>query len=89
MQRTGSGFRVEDVQTFRTALLFPRYTETVRRAVFYRRVLGDVRQLPGVTQASYISFLPMTMRGGYPGRRARRSDCHRRDHGPHGEPPLR
>ena len=64
VQSTDPGFRVEDVQTFRTALPFPRYMQTMRRAAFYRRVLGEVRQLPGVTQASYISFLPMTMRGG-------------------------
>jgi putative ABC transport system permease protein len=38
--------------------------QTTRRAAFYRRVLGDVRHLPGVSQAAYISFLPMTMRGG-------------------------
>ena len=64
VQSTDPGFRVEDVQTFRTALPFPRYEQTTRRAAFYRRVLGEVRQLPGVSQAAYISFLPMTMRGG-------------------------
>ena len=64
VQSTDPGFRVEDVQTFRTALPFPRYEQTMRRAAFYRRVLGEVRQLPGVSQAAYISFLPMTMRGG-------------------------
>ncbi|HEY4229466.1 MAG TPA: FtsX-like permease family protein, partial [Thermoanaerobaculia bacterium] len=31
---------------------------------FYRRVLADVRELPGVRSAAYISFLPMLMRGG-------------------------
>ena len=31
---------------------------------FYSRVLDAVHALPGVQSASYISFLPMTMRGG-------------------------
>jgi predicted permease len=60
VQSTDPGFRVEDVQTFRTALPFPRYEQTMRRAAFYRRVLGEVRHVPGVSQAAYISFLPMT-----------------------------
>jgi hypothetical protein len=31
---------------------------------FYTRVLSDVRALPGVRSAAYISFLPMVMTGG-------------------------
>jgi putative ABC transport system permease protein len=64
VQETNPGFQVEGVQTLRTALPMPRYAETSRRTAFYRRVLADVRRLPGVRQAAYISYLPMTMRGG-------------------------
>jgi len=42
----------------------PRYEPTARRVTFYEGVLADVRALPGVTGASYISYLPMVMRGG-------------------------
>lgn len=64
VQNTDPGFRVEGVQTLRTALPLPRYASTARRTAFYRRVIDGVRQLPGVQQAAYISYLPMTMRGG-------------------------
>jgi hypothetical protein len=42
----------------------PKYEQTARRAQFYTSVLDDVRILPGVASAAYISFLPMVMRGG-------------------------
>jgi predicted permease len=48
----------------RTALPMPKYEKTIRREEFYTRVLTDVRHLPGVTSAAYISFLPMVARGG-------------------------
>src|SRR5262249_8082760 len=47
-----------------TALPLPRYEPTAQRVQFYRRVLSDVREMPGVRSAAYISFLPMLMRGG-------------------------
>ena len=50
--------------TLRTALPLPRYDSTARRVEFYRRVLTEVRALPGVESAAYISFLPMAMGGG-------------------------
>ena len=31
---------------------------------FYARVLGDVRALPGVANAAYVSFVPLAFRGG-------------------------
>jgi predicted permease len=34
------------------------------RKQFYDQVLGEIHALPGVTHAAYISYLPMTMRGG-------------------------
>jgi putative ABC transport system permease protein len=64
VQNTDPGFVVEGIQTLRTALPLPRYDATARRTAFYRRVIEGVRQLPGVRQAAYISYLPMTMRGG-------------------------
>jgi predicted permease len=64
VQATPTGFRPEGVLTLRTWLPLPKYDMTTRRMAFYNRVLADVHALPGVKSAAYISFLPMTMRGG-------------------------
>jgi putative ABC transport system permease protein len=64
VQQTDPGFRSDNILTLRTALPMPKYNVTERREQFYDRVLSETRALPGVTSASYISFLPMTMRGG-------------------------
>jgi putative ABC transport system permease protein len=64
IEATDPGFRAGGVLTLQTALPLPKYNETARRAAFYTRVLSAVRALPGVSSAAYISFLPMTMRGG-------------------------
>lgn len=64
IQATDPGFRTENLLTMRTALPLPKYLKTDTRVEFYTRVLSEVRQLPGVTHAAYISFLPMVMRGG-------------------------
>ena len=64
VQQIDPGFRADNVLTMRTALPSPKYSATERRQQFYDRVLSETRALPGVTGASYISFLPMTMRGG-------------------------
>lgn len=64
VQATPPGFRSEGVITLRTWLPLPKYDQTARRMTFYNRVLADVRALPGVKSAAYISFLPMTVRGG-------------------------
>ncbi|MEO8450224.1 MAG: ABC transporter permease [Gemmatimonadota bacterium] len=42
----------------------PTYDSPSSRHSFYTRVLSDVRALPGVTGAGYVSFLPMVMGGG-------------------------
>jgi predicted permease len=42
----------------------PKYDAVARREQYYRRVLSGMRELPGVTDAAFISFLPMAMRGG-------------------------
>jgi putative ABC transport system permease protein len=64
VQSTPSGFTSDHVLTARTFLPWSRYGEQAVRVEFYRRVLGEVAALPGVTAAAYTSYLPMTMRGG-------------------------
>lgn len=64
VQSTDPGFRTENVLTLRTSLPMPKYEARPPREVFYRRVLEQVRQMPGVTGAAYTSFLPMVHRGG-------------------------
>ena len=64
VQQIDPGFRPDGVLTLRTALPMPAYRATAAKQQFYDRVLADVRALPGVTSAAYISFLPMVMRGG-------------------------
>ncbi|MBY0502561.1 MAG: ABC transporter permease [Bryobacteraceae bacterium] len=59
------GFRTANTLTFRTSLPMPKYETTGRREDFYQRVLGEVRQLPGVRAAAVISFRPLgDFRGG-------------------------
>ncbi|MGE4068848.1 MAG: ABC transporter permease [Vicinamibacterales bacterium] len=64
VQGIDPGFRTDGVLTLRTQLPLPEYESTARRQQFYDRVIGDIRALPGVSNAAYISFLPMVMRGG-------------------------
>jgi predicted permease len=64
VQGVHPGFRADGVLTLRTALPLPRYDPTATRLRFYDSVLADVRALPGVQGAAFISFLPMVMRGG-------------------------
>ena len=64
IQSVDPGFRADNVLTMRTALP-PRYATEASRERFYTQVLTDVRRLPGVANAAYITFLPMgSMRGG-------------------------
>ena len=81
IQSRDPGFRADSLLTLRTTLPLPRYAATGTRVAFYGRVIEQVRGLPGVSNAAYISFLPMVMRGGIwgvglPGRAA---DADRRD----------
>src|SRR5262249_54154994 len=64
LQSLDPGFRPEGVLTMRTNLPLQRYAKTQARAALYRRILSDVRALPGVSSAGYASGLPMVMRGG-------------------------
>ena len=58
------GFRTENVLTVRTALPFPKYDLVARRTQYYDRVLAEVRALPGVRSAAFVTGLPLVMRGG-------------------------
>lgn len=58
------GFRVENVTAMRTALPLSKYGVVAARESFYRRVLQDLRALPGIDSAGYITGLPMEMTGG-------------------------
>ncbi len=64
IQSINPGFQTDNTITLRTTLPMPRYEDRAVREQFYTRVLDSVKQLPGVQNAAYISFLPMTMRGG-------------------------
>ncbi len=64
VQAINPGFRTEGVLTLRTALPLPKYDKVSVRKEFYNKVLTEVRRLPGVTDAAYISALPMVWRGG-------------------------
>lgn len=64
VERVDPGFRPDNLLTMRTQLPIAQYSQTEERLRYYARVLGDVARLPGVQSASYISWLPMTMRGG-------------------------
>ncbi len=64
IQGTDPGFRADRVLTLHTPVTGPRYEKTVTRCAFYKRVLDDVRALPGVESAAYTSSLPMVWKGG-------------------------
>jgi predicted permease len=64
IQGRDPGFRPEGVLTLRTDLPASKYAVTARRAEFYNQVLDQIRAVPGVTNAAYISGLPMVWRGG-------------------------
>ncbi len=64
IQSVDPGFRSEGVLTLETALPMTKYQVVAKRTAFYRGVLSEIQALPGVTDAAYISFLPMVMGGG-------------------------
>jgi predicted permease len=65
VQQVDPGFDASGVLTLRTPMPLPKYQLVEARARLYDRVLTDVRQLPGVARAAYISFVPLgPMRGG-------------------------
>jgi putative ABC transport system permease protein len=58
------GFRGEHVLTLRTTLPLPRYRGVDARNEFYSRVLERIRELPGVVDAGFTSWIPYTNSGG-------------------------
>lgn len=64
VQATDPGFNPDNVLTLQTALPLPKYKSTARRVQFYDHVLREVRALPEVRDAAYVTGLPMVMRGG-------------------------
>ncbi len=64
VQAIDPGFRAESVLTMRTSLPMPQYETATARNQFYDRVLGEAKQLPGVSGAAYITYLPMVNTGG-------------------------
>ncbi len=64
VQSVDPGFQPAGVVTLRTALPMPKYQSVDKRAAFHAGVLEQVRALPGVASAAYISALPMVMTGG-------------------------
>jgi predicted permease len=64
VQGIDPGFHADGVLTLRTELPLPEYRRVVTRAAYYERVIEAAKALPGVTSAAFISFVPMTFRGG-------------------------
>jgi predicted permease len=64
IQSVDPGFRSDGVLTMQTALPMPKYENVAKRVAFYHSVLSEIEALPGVSNAGYSSFLPMTLGGG-------------------------
>ena len=59
VQMTDPGFRSERVLTMETPLPVPQFERVVTRAAFYSRALSQIRAIPGVASAAFVSYLPM------------------------------
>ena len=57
------GFRPAGVFTVRTALPSTRYAMVADRERFYQQITSQVKALPGVTGAAYVTCLPMVCGG--------------------------
>ena len=64
LQATKPGFVPDDVLAVRTALPIEKYEKIVRREQFFDPVLDEVRALPGVQSAAFVTGLPLEMRAG-------------------------
>jgi putative ABC transport system permease protein len=58
------GFNPRNLLVAETPLSDPRYLEPAARSAFYAGVLERVRVLPGVVDAGYVNFAPLTFDGG-------------------------
>jgi len=57
------GFKTANLLTMRTMLPSPKYQDPASRIAFYNRVVTEVRALPGVEDAGYVSTLPFQSAG--------------------------
>ncbi|HEV8238321.1 MAG TPA: ABC transporter permease [Thermoanaerobaculia bacterium] len=64
VQQVDPGFRGAGVLAVQTPLPPQRYQTAAPRDAFYSRVLAEVRTLPGVAAAGYVTWLPLEMGGG-------------------------
>jgi predicted permease len=65
IERIDPGFNAQGVLTMQTDLPMPDYGSVAHREAFYEQVLREVRVLPGVQAAGWITALPMSsFRGG-------------------------
>jgi putative ABC transport system permease protein len=69
LRATDVGFRTDGLLTMRTTLPPAKYPDAAARLAFYERVLAEVRQLPGVRSAGYVSMLPFLSQGNTSGYR--------------------
>jgi putative ABC transport system permease protein len=58
------GFDAEGLLVAETVLPESRYRTPADYELFYRRVLDEIRALPGVENAGYTSFAPLMFKGG-------------------------
>ena len=59
LQNVHLGFQAEDVLTFETRLLNPKYRQRGSKAAFQDELLARVRQVPGVRAAGTATAVPM------------------------------
>ena len=67
LRQVDAGFRAENLLTLQTRLPRARYFDDMdhaKRTVFFQQTLERVRALPGVVSAAYVSYLPLSGRGG-------------------------
>ncbi|MGH9747503.1 MAG: ABC transporter permease [Candidatus Acidiferrales bacterium] len=64
LRRIDLGFRAENVLSLRVPLPDPKYAELGKRTAFYDQVLERVDRLPGVVAAGFVTWVPLTNRGG-------------------------
>lgn len=64
VQHRDPGFRAEGVLSLGTSLPVRDYASVAVRGTFYRRVLSEIRALPGVSAVAYTTALPMVWRAG-------------------------
>jgi putative ABC transport system permease protein len=58
--RQDPGFDVSDLLTFRLDLPETKYPDTPARALFFDRLMAELRALPGVNAASAVQTLPLS-----------------------------